>query len=1247
MKSEAAEIGLRRPPNVHIISTVHSGLAHGEQSVPRNEHHRRAHSRVGKLFPGALSGACFCINLLLWKGGLQNLKAWLDLKSRLDSRLVLSAEVGQALLQRHAAYVRQYEVRKRHSEDDPFSTNRAEAEATSQSNTENLHREIDDLTKEKAQLEKRLNQALVNNEVTEVSNKTILQELQEARETISRLTAHHARSVGWDTRLSAALKERDDMQQERDGETHRARLAESRFAALKEKTGVPALTAKLQAEVRRLQESLEEKRHTRLEFSETILQEAKSRLDSFRSSQVGLTAKAEEEELTPVLESLVQDNDILKRDNAELQHLLADTREDVNALQLELEEQRALAPPPRSGANTPHSRHAHTSSTPSLKEFKLTNRRRNPSIESRSRRISIGGGDTHALVVPPREREREPHTPDTARSPDSSFASAFSAAVSDVTSVTSTKWNGYAYGPLSPRSSHIGFEIEEDADKEQEEALEKSRGYKPLFLLTRSKGIQTDVSVDLSDANAAHNFGSGALSPSPLPSSISPYEHRSETSSFSEPHSQSQYQSQLSPSNSSATGTGTGSGTNTTNTSSSHLSLLLDRISHLFNRLVQADAHTLTARLNRQNLKVKPADVSHLSRTTISQIVSEALSLRTQFRGLLVDGEGAENGIGNVVGMSGWACTRKEVRVLLKLVKEVFEEMGSLRAVVNDVILDPGSAAKRVNEVGLGLGSKTEEGDRKKEEGGGEGVAAWMGPISKLFSPNAAQAPTGSGSNRNNGTGPVSGSVTTTGAGANRAWATRPQRFVPKLGPALAASATTVNVEFSGTGKGRSSVTSTFAVAAVGSSVPLTVSESTSSADASGNPGGSALMGIFAGAPVQRLADSDPWIVLPPAPPSASATSVTPSTSTSNMDSARTVRKVSSRIFGRVGLGVTASSGDANTNYNYNVQSAGVGGGTATIGRSNGRRNLNKLSRNVDAIIDPTRAVGPGPALAERSSAIRGTGGVGGGVREEDEEDEEPDYVPPLLERTLRRRGLSDSSIHSTFSSHGGDQPQSPGSPKRASRGPAASRKMPDFWNLNEGTSGMGMGGTASSMFQALSRTVQNLRLSSSPAAATSTATVTSAVSSAASGVHNTDSQARASAPSTPKKDKDKDKTLISSSTNSTSSSRDPSSSGASRISSPHRGSGIRNSAYTTTATTTSSSTTTSTTSTSSIDILPNLSLSSWAASNVADPVIASSLREESYLQRLSSNGGGTLRGLRRDMDSSEGVGGGSGRDFY
>jgi hypothetical protein len=74
-------------------------------------------------------------------------------------------------------------------------------------------------------------QALVNNEVTEVSNKTILQELAKVKTTISRLTTLRARSVGWDTRLSAAMKEKDDMQQERDGESQRAAAAAPRCRA--------------------------------------------------------------------------------------------------------------------------------------------------------------------------------------------------------------------------------------------------------------------------------------------------------------------------------------------------------------------------------------------------------------------------------------------------------------------------------------------------------------------------------------------------------------------------------------------------------------------------------------------------------------------------------------------------------------------------------------------------------------------------------------------------------------------------------------------------------------------------------------------------------------------------------------------------------------------------------------------------------------------------------------------------------
>jgi thymidylate synthase ThyX len=55
-------------------------------------------------------------------------------------------------------------------------------------------------------------------------------------------------------------------------------------------------------------------------------------------------SETEHIELTKVIETLVDDNDALKRDNAELQNFLADTREELRAVQEEFEEYR-LNPP--------------------------------------------------------------------------------------------------------------------------------------------------------------------------------------------------------------------------------------------------------------------------------------------------------------------------------------------------------------------------------------------------------------------------------------------------------------------------------------------------------------------------------------------------------------------------------------------------------------------------------------------------------------------------------------------------------------------------------------------------------------------------------------------------------------------------------------------------------------------------------------------------------------------------------------
>ena len=57
---------------------------------------------------------------------------------------------------------------------------------------------------------------------------------------------------------------------------------------------------------------------------------------------------AEQASLTHVLESLVNDSDTLKHDNAELQSLLAESREETYRLQQEVAEHRAI-PPSRAG----------------------------------------------------------------------------------------------------------------------------------------------------------------------------------------------------------------------------------------------------------------------------------------------------------------------------------------------------------------------------------------------------------------------------------------------------------------------------------------------------------------------------------------------------------------------------------------------------------------------------------------------------------------------------------------------------------------------------------------------------------------------------------------------------------------------------------------------------------------------------------------------------------------------------------
>ena len=144
-------------------------------------------------------------------------------------------------------------------------------------------------------MSQRLAQALMHTEVSETSKKALLQDLEEAKTDVARLSSQNARAVGLENRLAMALQEKDDLKQELDSATQRARLTESRVVSYREKCGQPPRShfvpvfiantrwsAKLQAQVARLHEDLDVQRSHRQEFSEEILNDAKQRLEQLQ-----------------------------------------------------------------------------------------------------------------------------------------------------------------------------------------------------------------------------------------------------------------------------------------------------------------------------------------------------------------------------------------------------------------------------------------------------------------------------------------------------------------------------------------------------------------------------------------------------------------------------------------------------------------------------------------------------------------------------------------------------------------------------------------------------------------------------------------------------------------------------------------------------------------------------------------------------------------------------------------------------
>ncbi len=399
------------------------------------------------------------------------------------------------------------------------------------------------------------------------------------------------------------------------------------------------------------------------------------------------------------------------------------------------------------------------------------------------------------------------------------------------------------------------------------------------------------------------------------------------------------------------------------------------------------------------------------------------------------------------------------------------------RVVLNDVVLDP-SQAPRVSEAAMDPKKREEDGLGVGSKDGWDGTLNWMGPLSKLFSPgnraekrqtedrlSAGPPLSKSTSNQSAASGITSLGVTGAVGGAR----SRPIT-VPKNAPALAASATTVNVEFLGAGLNGKTVTNTFSSS--DGPVPPLLSVSPDNYNAewqiqrsiSGAGGSKNVMDIFAGAP-SKVLDPEPWVVLP-----------------------KTPRKAKSSII------PTGPSMDL-TGWSSPIPQP-----TAENGMGHGQpaedgmgRVMGGLSRYVDAVIDPVfgRALGPSDYLPTMPPPPLTT--------KEDQQhsvlNEEPTQASEQPTRPRLRRGLSDSSIHSTFTSQAMDEERSyPHSPAASNSGPSLGvvpnrqPRFPALWPDRQ------------SVLQALSRTMQNFRLGQGGASSAKARTISSTGSADASG---------------------------------------------------------------------------------------------------------------------------------------------------
>ncbi|ODN98365.1 hypothetical protein L198_03609 [Cryptococcus wingfieldii CBS 7118] len=904
-------------------------------------------------------------------------------KQRTEDKLKMSGELGTALLQRYE--VLEKKNRKEGERHQQLIEVKRTALAASVKRVHNLEKantthmqKYAEMSRKMEVVEKRYAEAMHTQTLTQQSLTHVRSELTNLRDTNARQTVALASRGGVEERLLDAEKRFEEARDLAAEETRKLRderrkvqRAESRIA-------------ELETQLRMATKEADAVREARAHDAQDLLANAKKRLETLHA-ELSEVNNGESPEHLPehqrILEELVANNTLLKHDAAELSHSLVESRDEVRTLRDEIESLRAsigssrLASPidqyPRLAHElSPRFSHSRTESTPipGWNQSRLS-----PWEHSRKLSTGIAGlgmgpigeaegsvasGDVRSTPVSPvvesPQQETRPspgggigymvngvlkHRPASARfSGDSrvmrNYASRTIGSIDETISQDEPQSPGSDYfraadisrkrrslrlsrqftpspndiSDYSPNAStmvdqstsvDLPSPVSESAVPERKFESPKQASRRTLLLLTKSRGVQTD----------------------PIP----------EEKVTSERGRTQKITTASSSRDTSATGGSSAFATpNPEDGPASSLLVVVEHMSRILAKLRAADVPTLNKRLKKANLS---GDVMHLSQTTLRSLQQEISEVRHHFRGI------------HNFGM----IDPRDFNLLLRLMKDVFNDLVELQAVVNDVTITP-AVAKKLQRAAY----RAEEDEAAKASNVSSGLGWIAAPITKFF-----VTPADAEGDAANDTSPGLAAV----AGLDRGKSmTMPRKAVPKQQAMASATATHVSVNFGGTGMVRK------IAPAVGLS----------------GPGGEALSSPVP--PVDQRAVSGP------------ATLGRSNGGLAPPQTIRTLRSVKSKANRNDLLGIFAGAAPrSSTPEPWTVVKPPDAGSRAARGRQYEEKTVRpfamdrkKLSSAVDAVIDQS-------AIEEDDDvAIAGS------------------YEPPLLERQLRPRGLSDSSIRST-----------------------------------------------------------------------------------------------------------------------------------------------------------------------------------------------------------------------------------------